>query len=337
MPAAVYATPSRRPPVARSFAERAGVPCTGCARSRSPSPTDLDGRDSARAAGRCGACSTRAACARSRSAATPCPAGARRCFYAGFVMIAAALTSLGSASQDLLYVHMVEHLLLGDIAALLIVLGLTGPLLAPILRISCSTACARSRTPRSPSRCGRSTCTSGTCPRSTRRRCATPAIHALEHAMFLGFGVNMWMCLFGPLPTPAGSATSGRLGLHRRRAPHRRPCSATSSCGRAPSSTPSTCHGDAASPHLAARRPEHRRRDHDGRGVVPHARACSAGCSCAPPERARSARTCSTTPTQQRPRAERRACRARRRRRARRRAAAAPGGTRRAAQGAEPG
>jgi len=30
---------------------------------------------------------------------------------------------------------MIEHLLLGDIAALLLVLGLTGPLIAPILRI----------------------------------------------------------------------------------------------------------------------------------------------------------------------------------------------------------
>ena len=29
---------------------------------------------------------------------------------------------------------MAEHLLIGDIAALLIVLGLTGPLLAPLLR-----------------------------------------------------------------------------------------------------------------------------------------------------------------------------------------------------------
>jgi cytochrome c oxidase assembly factor CtaG len=28
------------------------------------------------------------------------------------------------------------------------------------------------------------------------------AVHALEHAMFLGFGINMWMCLFGPLPMP---------------------------------------------------------------------------------------------------------------------------------------
>ena len=65
----------------------------------------------------------------------PVPGWRQASFYAGFVVIAAALTSLGSASQQLLYMHMVEHLLLGDIAALLIVLGLTGPLLAPILKI----------------------------------------------------------------------------------------------------------------------------------------------------------------------------------------------------------
>ena len=61
-------------------------------------------------------------------------------------MIGAALTSLGAASQDLLYVHMIEHLLLGDIAALLIVLGLTGPLLAPCCASACSTVCACSPT-----------------------------------------------------------------------------------------------------------------------------------------------------------------------------------------------
>ena len=65
----------------------------------------------------------------------PVPGWRQACFYGGFVVIAVALTSLGSASQDLLFVHMIEHLLLGDVAALLIVLGLTGPLIAPILRI----------------------------------------------------------------------------------------------------------------------------------------------------------------------------------------------------------
>src|SRR6266566_9116472 len=37
------------------------------------------------------------------------------------------------------------------------------------------------------------------------------AVHALEHAMFLGFGVNMWMCLLGPLPTPSWFTNLGRL------------------------------------------------------------------------------------------------------------------------------
>ena len=37
-------------------------------------------------------------------------------------------------SEQLLVAHMAEHLLIGDIAALLLVLGMTGPLLAPLLR-----------------------------------------------------------------------------------------------------------------------------------------------------------------------------------------------------------
>src|ERR1700740_403709 len=64
------------------------------------------------------------------------PAGWRQfCFYSGLTVILAALLGLGGLSQDLLYVHMVEHLLLGDIGALLLVLGLTGPVLPPGLRI----------------------------------------------------------------------------------------------------------------------------------------------------------------------------------------------------------
>src|SRR5437870_11467076 len=57
------------------------------------------------------------------------------CFYSGGALLLATLLSLGPLSQEELYVHMIEHLLLGDLAALLIVLGLTGPLLAPVLRV----------------------------------------------------------------------------------------------------------------------------------------------------------------------------------------------------------
>src|ERR1700724_1602721 len=63
------------------------------------------------------------------------PGWRRACFYSGLVLVGASLTSLDSASDELLYAHMVEHLLLGDLGALLIVLGLTAPLLAPLLRV----------------------------------------------------------------------------------------------------------------------------------------------------------------------------------------------------------
>ena len=49
-------------------------------------------------------------------------------------VIALALGGLGGPSEELLFAHMIEHLLLGDIGALLIVLGLTGPVIAPVLR-----------------------------------------------------------------------------------------------------------------------------------------------------------------------------------------------------------
>ena len=58
------------------------------------------------------------------------------CYAAGLLVLVAALsTPLGVLSEKLLVAHMVEHLLIGDIGALLIVLGLTGPMLAPLLRI----------------------------------------------------------------------------------------------------------------------------------------------------------------------------------------------------------
>ena len=37
------------------------------------------------------------------------------------------------------------------------------------------------------------------------------AIHALEHATFLGFGIAMWMGLLGPLPKPQWFGNGARL------------------------------------------------------------------------------------------------------------------------------
>jgi putative membrane protein len=141
----------------------------------------------------------------------PVPGWRQACFYGGFVVIAVALTSLGAASQDLLFVHMIEHLLLGDIAALLIVLGLTGPLLAPVLRIRLFDRLRALSHPVVAFPLWTIDLYAWHLPVFYQAALRHTGIHALEHAMFLGFGINMWMCLFGPLPTPAWFGNLGKL------------------------------------------------------------------------------------------------------------------------------
>jgi len=141
----------------------------------------------------------------------PVPGWRQACFYSGFVVIGAALTSLGAASQDLLYVHMIEHLLLGDIAALLIVLGLTAPLLAPVLRIRFFDRLRVLSHPAIAFPLWAIDLYVWHLPVFYEAALRHSAVHALEHAMFLGLGINMWMPLFGPLPTPSWFGNLGKL------------------------------------------------------------------------------------------------------------------------------
>jgi cytochrome c oxidase assembly factor CtaG len=132
-------------------------------------------------------------------------------FYAGLALIAISLSALDKVSDELLYAHMIEHLLVGDIAALLLVLGLTGPLLAPALRIR---VFDRLRTLTHPAvafplwAVDLYVWHARALYEGALRH---PPLHALEHACFLACGVNMWMCLFGPLPTPAWFGNLARL------------------------------------------------------------------------------------------------------------------------------
>ena len=145
------------------------------------------------------------------AAGKPVPGWRQACFYSGFVVIGAALTSLGPDSQELLYIHMIEHLLLGDIAALLIVLGLTGPLIAPILKIRLFDRLRVLSHPLIAFPLWAVDMYVWHLPALYEAALKHSAVHALEHAMFLGFGINMWMCLFGPLPMPQWFGNLGRL------------------------------------------------------------------------------------------------------------------------------
>jgi cytochrome c oxidase assembly factor CtaG len=141
----------------------------------------------------------------------PVPGWRQACFYSGLVLTSAALTALDSASDQLLYAHMVEHLLLGDIAALLIVLGLTAPLLAPVLGIGPFDRLRTLAHPLVAFPLWAVDLYLWHLPVLYQAALRDPSVHALEHAMFLGFGVNMWMCLFGPLPMPAWFGNLGKL------------------------------------------------------------------------------------------------------------------------------
>jgi putative membrane protein len=141
------------------------------------------------------------------------PRWRQACFYGGLSLIVVALVSpVGDLSDELLYAHMIEHLLMGDLAALLIVFGLTGPLLAPILRIPLFARLRALAHPLVAFPLWAIDLYLWHLPVLYQAALRHSAVHALEHAMFIALGINMWMCLLGPLPMPRWFGNLARLG-----------------------------------------------------------------------------------------------------------------------------
>jgi cytochrome c oxidase assembly factor CtaG len=140
------------------------------------------------------------------------PGWRKGCFAAGLIVVAAALSQpVDKLSDQLLVAHMAEHLLIGDIGSLLIVLGFTGPLLAPLLR---NRWIGRLRVLTHPVVAlivWAVNFYAWHTPAVYQAALRHDALHALEHATFLGFGIAMWMALLGPLPKPAWFTNSWRL------------------------------------------------------------------------------------------------------------------------------
>jgi putative membrane protein len=126
------------------------------------------------------------------------------CFGAGLATIAIALFSpIGHISDELVIAHMGEHLLLGDVATLLIVLGLTRSLLQPILAIRVFNRLQILTHPAVALPLWAVNLFFWHVPSIYQDAYGTAPIHALEHTTFLFFGCLMWMPIFGPLPKPA--------------------------------------------------------------------------------------------------------------------------------------
>ena len=142
----------------------------------------------------------------------PVPGWRQACFLGGIGLIAITLVSpLGGVADELFWAHMAEHLLLADLGALLLVLGLTGPLLAPLLRTTALGWLRHLAHPVPAFGLWAADLFFWHLVDPHEAAVEHPAVHAVQHMLFVGLGINMWMALLGPLPKPAWFGNLARL------------------------------------------------------------------------------------------------------------------------------
>jgi putative membrane protein len=143
----------------------------------------------------------------------PVPLWRQLCFAAGLLTIVVALVSpVAHIAEELVIAHMVEHLLLGDVATLLLVLGLTGPLLQPVLAIRFFDRLRVLAHPLIALPLWALNFYFWHIPALYDAAYAGAPMHALEHVSFVFFGCLMWMPVFGPLPKPAWFTAPWKVG-----------------------------------------------------------------------------------------------------------------------------
>ena len=94
-------------------------------------------------------------------------------------------------------------IVIGDLASLLIVLGLTGPVLAPLMHTKASRAMRRLSHPLVALTLWAIDLYAWHLPLFYQLAIEHDLVHALEHACLLWFGCLLWLALIGPLPKPS--------------------------------------------------------------------------------------------------------------------------------------
>ncbi len=143
----------------------------------------------------------------------PVPLWRQLCFATGLLFIAIALASpVSHIAEELVIAHMVEHLLLGDIAPLFLVLGLTGPMLQPILAIRIFDRLRILAHPLVAFPLWALNFYFWHIPALYDAAYGGAPVHALEHMSFIFLGCLVWMPIFGPLPKPSWFTAGWKVG-----------------------------------------------------------------------------------------------------------------------------
>ncbi len=145
---------------------------------------------------------------------TPVPAWRRGVFGLGlalaFLAVASPIHALGE--EQFFFVHMLQHILLGDLAPLCMVAGLTGPLLRPVLALPTVIRLRFLTHPLVALPVWAVNLVLWHLPFAYQGALHHWELHALQHMLFFTCGALMWSPVLEVLPAPAWFGTGAKLG-----------------------------------------------------------------------------------------------------------------------------
>jgi putative membrane protein len=145
---------------------------------------------------------------------SPVPAWRRGVFGLGlalaFLAVASPIHALGE--QQFFFAHMLQHILLGDLAPLCMVAGLTGPLLRPVLALPVVEKLRELAHPFVALPVWAANLILWHLPFAYQGALHHDALHAAQHILFFTCGCLMWAPVLEVLPAPEWYGTAVKLG-----------------------------------------------------------------------------------------------------------------------------
>jgi putative membrane protein len=134
-------------------------------------------------------------------------------FGTGLVLVLIALVSpIDAFGEEFFFFHMIQHILLGDIAPLAFVAGLNGPILRPVLSLPGVWRLRVLAHPLVALPLWALDLYAWHFPILYEGALHHSAVHALEHFCFFSFGALMWASVLETLPAPEWFGTGAKLG-----------------------------------------------------------------------------------------------------------------------------
>ena len=148
-----------------------------------------------------------------RRRGTPVPGWRLLLFGLGIALLLLALASPIAAigEQELFSFHMLQHVLIGDLAPLCLLAGLTGPLLRPLLALRPVERLRVLANPLVALPLWAVNLYFWHTPLLYEAAVEHSAVHALEHACFFTGGLIMWLPVLETLPAPEWFGTGAKL------------------------------------------------------------------------------------------------------------------------------